>query len=105
MSKCLRRTTCFAEKPTVSAEADVGGDAATASRLNAEREALVKELSSTYGLGGRPRSLGGGNERARKTVTARVHDTLGRIDVRHPPAWKTSARVDRDRHVLFVPTR
>src|SRR5438552_18933373 len=69
VSKCLRRTTCFAEKPTVSAEAalgsdavldeqaireyrrrlaeldiglaeaNVGGDAAKSSRLHAEREA------------------------------------------------------------------
>ena len=53
-------------------------------RLEAERDALLDELRRATGLGGRPRRLGDEHERARKTVTARIHDTLRRLDARHP---------------------
>jgi hypothetical protein len=36
------------------------------------------------GLGGRPRRLGDDGERARKAVTARIRDTLRRLEDRHP---------------------
>ena len=36
------------------------------------------------GLGGRNRSLNSDRERLRKTVTARIRDTLRRLDDRHP---------------------
>ena len=50
---------------------------------SAELETLLRELSSATGLGGRDRRLGDEVERARKTVSARIHDTLGRVAV-HP---------------------
>lgn len=55
-----------------------------AAELDAERAALLHELRAATGLGGRRRTLGDEPERARKTVTARIRDTLRRLDERHP---------------------
>jgi hypothetical protein len=60
------------------------GDAAKADRLEKERDALIDELRRAAGLGGRDRSIGSDRERLRKTVTARIRDTLRRLDDRHP---------------------
>ncbi|WP_246108716.1 ATP-binding protein [Streptomyces sedi] len=64
--------------------ADAADDDLAAARLDAERTALVEELRAAAGLGGRARRLGDEAERARKTVTARIRDTLRRLDERHP---------------------
>ncbi|SOD63831.1 AAA ATPase domain-containing protein [Streptomyces zhaozhouensis] len=64
--------------------ADATGDDRAAARLDAERAALIEELRAAAGLGGRARRLGDEAERARKTVTARIRDTLRRLDERHP---------------------
>jgi hypothetical protein len=71
----------------LEAELDDAEDAADlhrAERARAERDALVDELARATGLGGRPRRLGDERERARKAVTARVRDALGRIEQAHP---------------------
>ncbi|MFE5957543.1 ATP-binding protein [Streptomyces rubiginosohelvolus] len=49
-----------------------------------ERQALLDELRTAAGLGGRSRRLGDQTERARKTVTARIRDTLRKLDTLHP---------------------
>ncbi len=49
-----------------------------------ERQALLDELRAAAGLAGRSRRLGDDAERARKTVTARIRDTLRKLDARHP---------------------
>ncbi|MCX4963526.1 AAA family ATPase [Streptomyces sp. NBC_00654] len=49
-----------------------------------ERRALLDELRRAAGLGGRTRRLGDESERARKTVTARIRDTLRKLDALHP---------------------
>ncbi|MEU8422930.1 AAA family ATPase [Micromonospora sp. NPDC048835] len=54
------------------------------SKLDAERGALLDELRAAAGLAGRSRRLGDETERARKTVTARIRDTLRKLDSRHP---------------------
>ncbi|MTD14518.1 AAA family ATPase [Nakamurella sp. YIM 132087] len=64
--------------------AAVRSDAVTQARLERERTALLDELRSATGLGGRSRRLGDAAERARKTVTARIRDTLRRLDEAHP---------------------
>jgi tetratricopeptide (TPR) repeat protein len=66
------------------AEADTHGDIERSARLAAERDALIGELTSATGLGGRPRRLGDAAERARTTVTARIRDAIGRIERVHP---------------------
>ncbi|SFQ68913.1 AAA ATPase domain-containing protein [Amycolatopsis arida] len=55
-----------------------------AAELDRERAALLDELRTAAGLGGRPRRLGDEAERARKAVTARIRDVLRRLDERHP---------------------
>ena len=65
-------------------DADRRGDADRSRRLHTERDALVRELSTAAGLGGRARRLGDDAERARKTVGARIRDALGRLDLVHP---------------------
>ncbi|MER5453821.1 AAA family ATPase [Micromonospora sp. NPDC002389] len=61
------------------------GDESKVAVLDAERGALIAQLRSAAGLAGRTRRLGDEAERARKTVTARIRDTLRRLDERHPP--------------------
>lgn len=60
------------------------GDDARAAAYDRERQALLDELRTAAGLGGRTRRLGDEAERARKTVTARIRDTLRKLDARHP---------------------
>jgi hypothetical protein len=60
------------------------GDDRRAAQLDREREALLTELRTATGLGGRTRRLGDEAERARKTVTARIRDTLRKLDTSHP---------------------
>jgi len=63
-------------------EASLRGD--DVAKYDRERAALLTELRSASGLGGRTRRLGDEAERARKTVTARIRDTLRKLDARHP---------------------
>ena len=66
------------------AEADAWADPERASRARAERDALVREVAAATGLAGRARRLGDQDERARKAVTARIRDVIGRIGRVHP---------------------
>ena len=65
-------------------EADRWHDQERAARAVLERDALVAELAAAAGLGGRARRLGDQSERARKTVTARIRDVIGRVERLHP---------------------
>ncbi|MEV6398525.1 AAA family ATPase [Streptomyces sp. NPDC051907] len=60
------------------------GDDRRAAEFDRERGALLEELRTAAGLGGRTRRLGDEAERARKTVTARIRDTLRKLDALHP---------------------
>ena len=64
--------------------ADRTGDAERAARIAEERAALLIQLSAAYGLGGRVRRTGSAPERARTTVTARIRDSIRRIEAVHP---------------------
>jgi hypothetical protein len=66
--------------------ADAAGDAAGSTALIAERDALVRELASARGLGGRVRTSGSSTERARTAVATRIRDALRRLEVAHSPA-------------------
>ncbi|MFJ6609875.1 ATP-binding protein [Streptomyces sp. NPDC091289] len=59
-------------------------DAGLVEKYDRERQALLDELRTAAGLGGRSRRLGDQTERARKTVTARIRDTLRKLDTLHP---------------------
>src|SRR5690606_19574923 len=60
------------------------GDDARAALLEAERRALIEQLESATGLGGRSPRLGDNAERARKSVTNRIRNTLKKIEESHP---------------------
>ena len=60
------------------------GDAGRAENLEQERQALLHELRRAAGLGGRVRDINSDRERLRKTATARIRNTLRRLDDRHP---------------------
>lgn len=59
-------------------------DAQQVEKYGRERQALLDELRTAAGLGGRTRRLGDQTERARKTVTARIRDTLRKLETLHP---------------------
>ena len=65
-------------------EADAWSDPERAARARRERDALADELAAATGLGGQARRLGDQSERARKAVTARIRDAVGRIERVHP---------------------
>lgn len=60
------------------------GDDRRAIEYDRERQALLDELRTAAGLAGRSRRLGDEAERARKTVTARIRDTLRKLDEHQP---------------------
>ena len=65
-------------------EAEANNDTGRASILREEMEALVSQLSSAVGLGGRHRPMSSDLERARSAVTKRIRDTLRRIQEENP---------------------
>jgi tetratricopeptide (TPR) repeat protein len=60
------------------------GDGDRAELARTEREALLCELRAAAGLHGRDRRLGDATERARKTVSSRIRDTISRIQGHRP---------------------
>lgn len=73
--------------------AEVDDDIEEATRMNdlgrvalaqRDREYLIAELTSSVGLGGRARSVGGSAERARTSVTRALRYALGRMAKHHP---------------------
>jgi hypothetical protein len=65
-------------------EAQSWNDHARAERIEAEREALLRELAGATGLGGRARPMGGTAERARVAVRKAIAAALDRIDAEDP---------------------
>jgi hypothetical protein len=70
-------------------EADADADIERASRLRAELDALVDELTRTTGLGGRSRSFAGASERARTSVQKAIRRALDRIGEQAPALAKS----------------
>jgi ATP/maltotriose-dependent transcriptional regulator MalT len=61
-------------------------DSARVEGLLEEQDALQRELSRAYGLGGRRRPSGSAAERARVNVTRRLRDAIGKIGEHLPDA-------------------
>ncbi|MFC3455483.1 AAA family ATPase [Amycolatopsis speibonae] len=74
----------LAELDALIDQATERGDVLRAAEADRERDALLGQLRAAAGLSGRSRRLGDEAERARKTVTARIRDTLRKLDDRHP---------------------
>ncbi len=85
-----RAIAAYKERLTELAEelsdAEAAHDLARAELARVEYDALVDQLSSAVGLGGRSRSAGPEPvERLRKAVSARIRDTIRRIEAVHRP--------------------
>jgi hypothetical protein len=65
-------------------EAEALGDLGRAERAREELDALARELSRAFGLGGRSRRAGAAAERARTAVQRRVRDAIRRIGEHAP---------------------
>jgi chromosome segregation ATPase len=65
-------------------EAQSWNDPARVERIEAEREALLRELAGATGLGGRVRNIGGTAERARVAVRKAIAAALDRIYTEDP---------------------
>jgi hypothetical protein len=61
------------------AEAQEWNDTERASRIRAEKDFLIRELTAATGLGGRSRQLGSESERARLNVTRAIRTAIARI--------------------------
>ena len=59
------------------------GDGERAAQAEAERDFLVRELSSAVGLGGRDRRAASASERARASVTRAIRQAIARIGEHH----------------------
>jgi len=64
--------------------AQAAAQEARAAGLERERDVLLEELRAATGLGGRRRVLGDEGERARKAVTARIRESIARLQQVHP---------------------
>jgi tetratricopeptide (TPR) repeat protein len=63
---------------------EIDEDPAGSAHARAELDALAEQLAGAYGLGGRPRRTGDPAERARKAVTERIRDAIGRLARENP---------------------
>ena len=66
-------------------QAEIDEDPSGSTRAREELDALSEQLAAAYGLGGRARRAGDPAERARKAVTERIRDAVGKI-ARQTPA-------------------
>ena len=66
------------------AEAEAWNDPERAARAREERDALLRELSSAVGLGGRDRKAASAAERARINVTRRIKAAIAHLERVHP---------------------
>ena len=78
----LRQRLMF--QPDARLSARIAQDRREVERIEAEREALLRELAGATGLGGRARTTGGTAERARVTVRKAIAAALDRIDAEDP---------------------
>jgi tetratricopeptide (TPR) repeat protein len=66
------------------ADAEAAGDGERAALVREQRQELAEAVARDLGLGGRTRRVGDPVERARKTVSKRIHRTIATIGHSHP---------------------
>jgi tetratricopeptide (TPR) repeat protein len=88
------------------ADAEAANDIGSAERLHAERDALLEAAAQAFGFGRRDRRLGDDAERARKAVTARIRNAVGRIADVHPAlAAHLERSIDTGAWCVYRPER
>jgi len=85
----------LAELESELGAADAAGDIGRSARMQAERDALIEQLSAAYGIGGRARRTGGSAERARTAVTGRIRDAIRRLEAASPELGRHLSRAVR----------
>jgi hypothetical protein len=75
----------LAELDATLDDATLAGDTGRVELAQFERDALVDQLATAHGLGGRPRHRHDPIERARSTVTKHIHNAIARIEKHHSP--------------------
>jgi tetratricopeptide (TPR) repeat protein len=94
----------LAELETEIDDAVQNDDRGRVERAQAERDALVEQLTAAYGLGGRARRGNDPVERARSTVTKQIHSAIARIERAHPVlALHLANSVRTGRFCSYVP--
>ncbi len=92
------------------AEAEAMHDPVRAEHAELERDALIDELASVTGFGGRSRRSGSDAERIRKAVGNRIRTAVGHVEDVHPPLGRhlrvslktgTFCRYEPDREVQW----
>ena len=85
--------------------ADAEHDPERATRARLERDTIIDELQRSSGLGRRVRRLGDDTEKARKTVTTRIHRAIRTLRRSHPAlADHLHATVDTGTSCTYRPT-
>ena len=85
-------------------DAALSGDVGQGDRAQAERDILVEQLSTAYGLGGRARRGNDPIERARSTVAKRIHSAIARIGKEHPAlALHLTNSIRTGRYCCYAP--
>lgn len=96
----------LAELDADADEADAAHDGERAARARVERDELIDSLTRAVGLGGRARRLDDPAEKARKTVTARVRNSIRRLDATLPGlATHLDRSVDTGLWCVYRPER
>jgi AAA ATPase domain len=96
--------TRLAELEVELAEAEDWNDPERASRVTAERQALVGELAAAVGLGGRDRPTASLSERARVSVTRAIRSSMARIaDQSVPLGAHLEATVRTGTYCVYTP--
>jgi hypothetical protein len=86
------------------AEAEEWSDIGRVDALSAERDALLAELTSAAGLGGRARMVGGSGERARVAVKKAISSSIDRVaTVDEPLARHLRARIRTGLSCVYEP--
>jgi len=85
-------------------EAEAYHDLGRLEALRREREALARELQTAAARGGHPREMPSTDERARKAVSARIRDAIGRIARVHAELGRhLDASIETGRHCRYAP--
>lgn len=85
-------------------DAELSGDVGQSDRAQAERDILVEQLTTAYGLAGRARRGNDPIERARTTVAKRIRSAIARIGKEHPSlALHLTNSIRTGRYCCYAP--
>jgi predicted ATPase len=94
----------LAELDSDLAEAQAWNDPGRAEQIASERDFLIREITTAYGLGGRARPLGSDLERARVNVTRAIRSAIRKLAAHEPElAHKVGVAVQTGSFCRYTP--